>query len=73
MELNKDFYNHLPSTTCSKLDKHIIPELINRDWFMEFWNRYRHHVIKESNNIGSMISPGSILKDYINLKTKIDL
>ena len=42
-EINKDFYNDLPSMVCEILDDSIIPKYRNEEWFARAWEEYRQH------------------------------
>lgn len=70
-QLNKDFYDKLPSFVCEQLDRTIIPQLEGRKWFNKFWSEYSEHV--NSVDMDDMQTPGAYLKKYINLDTKEDL
>lgn len=61
MEINKDFYDDLPSSICIILDT-IIKEYKDKDWFPKAWEEYRQH-IKES-DMDTMKMPGFIFNKY---------
>lgn len=62
-ELNKDFYNDLPSMVCEQLDKVYIPKFRNEEWFDNAWEEYRQHILQS--DMEKMMMPYSIFKKYI--------
>lgn len=44
-EINKDFYDYLPSMICEWLDD-IILEYKDKNWFYKAWEEYREHILK---------------------------
>ena len=63
-EINKDFYNDLPSMVCEILDDSIIPKYRNEEWFARAWEEYRQHIL--NTNMENMKMPGFVFKKYIN-------
>ena len=61
--LNKDFYNDVPSMVCEQLEKVFIPKFGTEEWFNKAWEEYRQHV-KESDTV-TMRMPMFIFKRYI--------
>lgn len=63
-EINKDFYDNLPSMVCQQLDNIFIPKFREEKWFNEAWEEYRQHI--KNNNMDDMKMPYYIFKKYIN-------
>jgi hypothetical protein len=59
-QLNKDFYDKLPSMVCEQLDNSIIPKLCEKEGFNEVWEEYRQHIL--NTNMDDMKMPYSIFK-----------
>lgn len=62
-ELNKDFYNNLPSMVCEILERTFIPKFKKEEWFNDAWEEYRQHILQS--DIKTMRMPYSIFKKYI--------
>ena len=65
-ELNKDFYDDIPSMVCEQLERVFIPKFGKEEWFAKAWEEYRQH-IKES-DMETMKMPMFIFKKYIPIK-----
>ena len=61
--INKDFYNDLPSMVCIQLDDFIIPKYGKEEWFERAWEEYRQHV--KSEDMDSVKMPGFVFNKYI--------
>ena len=62
-EINKDFYNLLPSMVCMQLDDIWIPKFSARDWFPKAWEEYRQHVKETS--MDEVRMPMHVFKNYL--------
>ena len=62
-ELNKDFYEDLPSMVCEQLENIFIPKFFNEEWFDNAWEEYRQHI--KNSDMETMKMPYSIFKKYI--------
>jgi len=62
-ELNKDFYNDLPSMVCIQLDDIFIPKFGEEEWFPKAWEEYRQHI--KTSTMDDMKMPMFIFKNYI--------
>ena len=62
-EINKDFYNDLPSMVCMQLDDVFIPKFQNEEWFDTAWEEYRQHI--KTSGMDEMKMPYAIFKKYI--------
>lgn len=62
-EINKDFYNDLPSMVCEILDRTFIPKFRNEEWFETAWEEYRQHI--KTTDMDDMKMPYAIFKKYI--------
>lgn len=71
MKLNKDFYAELPGMICTQIDDIIIPKLQDRQWFGNFWEEYRQHVLNA--DVDTMMMPAYFLKKYVDLRTLKDI
>jgi len=63
-EIEKDFYDKLPSMVCELLDDKIIPEHGKEKWFGKAWEEYRQYIL-QTKDIMKMKMPGHIFKKYI--------
>lgn len=61
--LNKDFYNALPSMVCEGLDNHFIPKYGKEEWFTKAWEEYRQHI--NNSNMDTMKMPAFVFQKYI--------
>jgi hypothetical protein len=68
-EINKDFYNDLPSMVCEQLDRQFIPKFQNEPWFDKAWEEYRQHV--KTSSMDDVKIPYSIFKKYIQPLTPL--
>ena len=62
-EINKDFYNDLPSMVCEQLERVFIPKFGNEEWFSKAWEEYRQHIL--TTDMDEMKMPYSIFKKYL--------
>jgi hypothetical protein len=62
-EINKDFYNDLPSMVCEQLDKTFIPKFERELWFDQAWEEYRQHV--KTSSMDDVKMPYAIFKKYL--------
>ncbi len=62
-EINKDFYEDLPSMVCVQLDDFFIPKYKHETWFEEAWEEYRQHI--KTSNMDDMRMPGFVFNKYI--------
>lgn len=63
-DLNKDFYNDLPSMVCMQLDDVWIPRFGDKKWFSKAWDEYRQHVLDSS--MDDVRMPMHIFKKYLS-------
>lgn len=63
-QINKDFYNDLPSMVCEQLDRTFIPKFQKEEWFETAWEEYRQHI--KSSDMENMMMPYSVFKKYIS-------
>ncbi len=66
MDIEKDFYNELPSMICEILDDDIIPKYKDKEWFKDAWEEYRQHILTTDMDNAKM--PGFVFKKYIEKK-----
>lgn len=69
INLNKDFYDKLPSFACEHLDN-LISEHGEEDWFEDAWNKYRNHIL--NSDMEHMKMPGSFFdfNKHLDARTK---
>ena len=69
LNLNKDFYDKLPSFACEHLDN-LILEHGEEDWFEDAWNKYRNHIL--NSDMENMKMPGLFFdfNKHLDARTK---
>ncbi len=64
-QINKDFYNDLPSMVCEQLENIFIPKFEKKEWFDKAWEEYRQHI--KNSTMETMKMPYFIFKKYIKI------
>lgn len=62
--INRDFFQDLPSQVCSMLDE-ICWSYKDQPWFEEAWEKYRKHVL-DAGLGGKIKMPGFVFNEYID-------